>query len=173
MIHKRTKIIAAFALGLCFIALAIYIGFLSVVMSRKATLHAARLSAAEADMQSRALSQLEATVLSSKEDREKLNKYVLADDAIIDFLELIEETAKSQGVTLVTDSLTVVPIDDDFESLEIKITTKGSFDGIMRILHILEVLPVQSEIAGSSLTRSGAGGWESLIDLRVTKFKKI
>jgi Tfp pilus assembly protein PilO len=133
------------------------------------------LRAAEAEVQARALSALEATVASSKGDRMKLESYILKDEAIIDLLSLIERTALEQGVVLKTNSLTVAPIDDIFEELQVTVEITGSFDGVLRMVRILEHIPEQSSIPRVMLTKSGdeIGLWQASVDVRVTKFKKV
>lgn len=175
MIHTRTKIIALIAFGLCLGSFAICGAMFFVINGQKQNLYDARLKAAEAEMQARALSALEATVTRSKDDRAKLSGYILADDAIIDLLSLIETTAREQGVKL-KPKLETAPIDDVFEELRISISIDGSFDGIMRILRIIETLPGQGSVPQVSITRGGGEGasvWSGTVLLVVTKYKKV
>ena len=176
MIHKRTKIIALVSLGLCLCAGLMYAGFFWIVKGHKESLYAERERAAEAAVQARALSALQETVSTSAEDRAKLQGYILADESIIDLLSLIEQTAVEQGVTLKTNNLTVAPIDDVFEELQVTVHIKGSFNGIMRMLRIIENIPEQSAIPQVTLTKEQGEDteqWQAQVDIRVTKFKKV
>jgi hypothetical protein len=176
MIHTRTKIIALVALGLSFGSLMLLGVIVFVVNSQKQNLYDARLKAAEAEMQAKALSALEATVERSSEDRAKLGGYVLAEDSIIDLLSLIEMTAREQGVKLDT-RLETAPIDDVFEELRFSMALDGSFDGVMRMLRIIETLPGQGSVPDVALTRSGdeedMNSWNATVSLIVTKYKKV
>lgn len=175
MIHTRTKIIAGISLGLGFAALAVYLGFFWVVSNHKQTLYDERFRAAEAEVQSRALSALETTVATSKEDREKLSGYILEEEEIIDLLSLIELTAREQGVTFST-TLNTAPIDDVFEELVMQASIEGSFDGVMRMLRILESIPEQSTIPSVTMSLGGAENervWTAAIIIHVTKYKKV
>lgn len=176
MIHTRTKIIAFISVGLCLGALGVYGALSWIVNSHKAQLHEERLRAAEAEVQARALTALQETVKNSAEDRAKLQGYILSDEAIVDFLSLIERTAKEQGVQLTTNNLTAVPIDDVFEELQVTVSIEGSFDGVMRMLRILENIPEQSSLPRVVLTQTegvGSSVWEASVDIHVTKYKKV
>ncbi len=175
MIHIRTKIIALISLGLCLVTMLAFIGFYWIVNGHKERLTTERLRAAEAEVQANALDALEKTVTTSMEDRAKLQSYILKDEAIIDLLSLIERTALEQGVVLKTNSLTVVPIDDTFEELQVSVVISGTFDGVLRMIRILEHIPEQSAVPMVTLTKSEAenASWQASVDVRVTKFKKV
>jgi hypothetical protein len=174
MIHTRTKIVAVIALIFFIGTLVSYGVFFGRVEDHKAALAAERLRAAESEAQRKALSTLEATVASSQGSREKLSQFILKDEEIIELLSLIERTAREQQVTVTTKSLTVNPHDAVFEELQASFNAEGSFDGVMRMLRILEALPQQSTISEIMLTRTDKEDvrWQASFDLRVTKFKK-
>lgn len=174
MIHTRTKIVALISLGIFIAALIAYAFFFRMVAEHKENLMAERIRAAEAEMQRKALSQLEAAVASSVEDREKIRKFILEEEDIIEFLSRIETTARAQGVSITTDNLTVSEKNPDFEELQVTLRVEGSFDGVVRMLRILEELPQQSSLTQVGLTRTTkeGEGWQATFDLRVTKFKK-
>ncbi len=176
MIHTRTKIIALIALGLSFGSLALLGAIFFVVNGQKQNLYDARLKAAEAKMQAEALSALEETVARSAEDRAKLQGYILAEESIIDFLSLIEVTAREQGVKLDT-QLDTAPIDDVFEELRFSMSIDGTFDGVMRMLRIIETLPGQGSVPQVAITRERGEGesnvWNATVTLVVTKYKKV
>jgi Tfp pilus assembly protein PilO len=146
-----------------------------MIQGHKVRLADERMRAAEAEVQAKALDALQETVASSKDDRTKLSTYVLKDEEIIDLLSLIERTALEQGVVLKTNSLTVVPIDDTFEELQVTVEIQGSFDGVLRMVRILEHIPEQSAVPRVMLTKSGTetASWQANVDVRVTKLKKV
>jgi Tfp pilus assembly protein PilO len=174
MIHTRTKIIASLAFCLFLVALALYLGFFYVINKHKQNLYDERFRAAEAEVQARALSALEETVRSSKEDRDHLAGYILKEEEIIDLLSLIELTAREQGVTFTT-TLTTAPIDDVFEELIMNASIEGSFDGVMRMLRILETIPEQSSVPQVNLSKGGGKSleaWTATVLIHVTKYTK-
>jgi hypothetical protein len=176
MIHTRTKIIALISLGLFLLSGGAYVGLFLLVQNHKENLEEERVRAAEVEMQTRALQALEATVAASQSDREKLEGYILSENATIDFVERVERIAKEEGVALLTNSLSEASIDDSFDELTAGVTVTGPFDRVMRMLRILETLPEQSWIREVVLTKSEEAGenfWSAQITLRVSKFKKI
>jgi hypothetical protein len=175
MIHTRTKFFALIALGLFLGSLSVAIGMLWVVGEHKEKLHAARFRAAEAEMQGRALSALQETVSRSKEDRDTLRGYILADESIVDFLSLIDQVEREQGVELET-TIDTISVDDVFEELQFSMRIEGSFDSIMRMIRILETLPKQSFVPEVTITRSGEEGenqWTAALTILVVKYKKV
>ncbi len=175
MIHTRTKIIALIS-GLFFVgSVTIYGIFFGVLSGHKAQLAEERQWVAQAESEKQAFSTLQETLASSESDREKLKKYVIKDDEIIELLSLIERTAKDEGVTLTTDSLTVEPQDETFETLVVALKLQGSFNNVMQVIQILEVLPERSNITSVELEafdEEGVALWQGAITLRVTKFTK-
>ncbi len=175
MIHTRTKIIALISIGFLLLSLCVYLGFFWMVNGHKEQLQEERVRAAEAEVQARALKALEETVTHSEADRAKLKTYILEDEEIIDTLSLIEKTALEQGVVLTTKNLNTVPIDDVFEDLQVTVNIDGSFDGVLRMIRILEQIPQQSSIPNVSLIKTGElkSTWEAQLDIHITKFKKV
>lgn len=176
MIHTRTKIIALISLGFFVATLCIFSYFIWLIQGHKKNINEERYRAAEAESQVRTLSALEALVASTKEERAKIRGFILEDEEIIDLLSLIEQTAREQGVVLSTDNLTVSALDETFEELHITVSLSGSFDGVMRVLRILESLPEQSTIPQVTLSRfeeESTIQWQGSILIHVTKFKKV
>lgn len=175
MIHTRTKIIALISIGFLFLSLCVYLGFFWMVNSHKGQLHEERVRAAEAEVQAQALKTLQETVADSEADRAKLKTYILEEEAIIDILSLIEKTALEQGVILTTKNLNTAPIDDVFEDLQVTVNIEGSFDGVLRMIRILEQIPLQSSIPNVSLTKTEElkSTWQAQLDIHITKFKKV
>jgi hypothetical protein len=172
MIHSRTKVIAGFAFSIFFGALALYLGFFHVIASQKQNLYDERLRAAEAEVQARALSALEETVRNSKDDRERLAGYILKEEEIIDLLSLIELIAREQGVTFTT-TLTTAPIDDVFEELIMNASIEGSFNGVMRMLRIVETIPEQSTVPTVTIAKGGSEdveAWSASVAIHITKY---
>ncbi len=176
MIHTRTKIIAIISLLFLASAVTVYGIFLWVLAGHKEQLAEERRWVAEAASQEQAFSKLEETLAASAADREKLKGFILKDDEIIELLSMIERTAKEENVALSTDSLIVEAKDETFETLIVSLTFQGSFNSVMQIIQILEVLPQQSRISKVELVTTKEDGiqtWQGSVTLKVTKFKKI
>lgn len=174
MIHSRTKIIALVASIIFLLSLIVYAGFWYIVGKHKATLLEERTRAAETEVHIKALKALEETVRTSADDRKKLSSYVLPNTAIIEFVTEIESIAKGQGVKLTTNQLEEFEVDDTFKELEVEATIEGTFDGVMRMLRILETIPRQSTLQSVTIRREGEGGsWIAGVVLRVTMYARI
>lgn len=169
MIHSRTKIIALAALILFMLSLVMYGGFVYVINTHKAKLFDERLRVAEVGVQVRALNALEQTVRESADDRKKLASFVLPKDTVIEFVSMIESKGRSSGVTFTTNRLSEAVIDDTFGELEVNATIEGTFDGIMRTLHKLEAIPLQSSLSHVTVTRVGEeDSWNASVVIHVT-----
>jgi hypothetical protein len=168
MIHSRTKIIALIALLLFVLSLAMYGGVVYVTNTHKAKLYDERLRVAEVGVQVRALNALEETVRESADDRKKLASFVLPKDTVIEFVSMIESKGRAPGVTFTTNELEEVAIDDTFGELKVNATIEGSFDGIMRTLHILEAIPLQSSLPQVTISRVSEDTWNASVVIHVT-----
>jgi hypothetical protein len=174
MIHTRTKFIALVALAFFLGACILFIGMVYLVERHKAQLWDEQYRAREAEVQKRALSALEDTVRASADDRKRLASYILAHEEVIEFVTLLEASGKAQGVLFTTESLEALPLDEIFETLSIRATIEGTFDGVTRMVRILENIPEQSSVSSVSFTReSDTGLWSAQVELQVTKFKEI
>lgn len=174
MIHSRTKIIALVASIIFLLSLIVYVGFWYIVGKHKTTLLEERTRAAETEVHIKALNALEETVRTSADDRKKLSSYVLPNTAIIEFVTDIESIAKGQGVKFTTNQLEEFDVDDTFKELKVEATIEGTFDGVMRMLRILETIPRQSTLQSVAIRREGEGGvWVAGVVLSVTMYARI
>lgn len=173
MLHSRTKLIAGIALLVCVASGAVFGTMLWVISSHKAEVYSARVASKKFELESRALGQLEDTMRAEEDKWKKLKSFILHDDDVITFLQLTEDVAREQGVSLSTE-LTLSPIDATFESLHMNTTIEGSFDGVMRMIRLLETLPYQSEVEQVSLSRSGGDGvWSATLAITVLKYTPL
>ncbi len=156
------------------LSLVVYGGFLHVVGKHKTTLFEERQRAAETEVHVKALKALEETVRTSLDDRKKLSSYILPSTSIIEFVTDVEAIARRQGVKFTTNNLDEFDVDDTFKELEVHATIEGSFDGIMRMLRILETVPRQSTLRSVVVSRVGEGElWTASVVIRVTMYARI
>lgn len=120
------------------------------------------------------LQSLMRTLEDTKEERAALVSRVIKDDEVITFLSLIETLGKEQGIALTTNSLTVLPVNDTFETLVIALTLEGTYSEMTSIIKLLEQLPYQSSVAKVTMSKEkGSGLWKGSLEVSVTKLKKI
>ena len=176
MLHKSTKIIAIIG-GLFFTASVITcLVFFSIVEKEKAEYIARSTERAQAKANEASLDSLIATLAKTEEARKSLRTRIIEEEEVIDLLAQIESLGKEQRTKLTTNSLTVQPINETFETLVIQLTVEGSYGSVMQVLKLLEQLPYQSSVNKVRVAlMEGEGGslWQGAYEVRVTKFKKI
>ncbi len=170
----RNTILAVSALVL---SMALYGGVWYMLQQSETTVRERITEQAESATQEATLSKLEKVSVETEADRAELHSYILKDDGASDFLELLEKTARSQGLTPTTRSVQIEAIKGNasFEALSLSLEVNGSYEGVSAMLTLLESLPYQSEIRSVSLDRTeGADGssmWRGTFILRVIKEK--
>lgn len=176
MTHKNTKTIAILGATIFLVSVAVCAGFWYQVLLHKETLKAHMTEVATTKAQKEELAALVRTVQATADDRASLKTRILGAEGVIDFLTRVEELGAERGVELKTSALTVVPQNEVFETLQMTITVTGSYDAVLEVLTLIELIPYQSVISHVSISRGGEGGagdWEGVFDLQVTKFKKL
>lgn len=173
MIHSRTKLIAAIALLMCMVSGAVFGGMIWIISSHKSDVYAARVASKKFEIESRALGELQDTMREEEGRWRELRGFILEDAGVITFLQLTEDLAREQGVTLTTE-LNLAPIDDTFETLHMSTVVEGSFDGVMQMIRLLENLPYQSQVEQVSLSRVGGEGmWSASLSITVLKYTAL
>jgi|GEM_PF-5421427 len=123
-------------------------------------------------------------LISTEEDRSKIDSYLLQDDDVVDFLEKIEELGEISKTRVVTSS---VNIDERGEKsttgfLQLNINAFGPFENIMHFISLIESLPYKVAIDKLILSTVGDNGqqpvkgsqtkeWQSNFELKVVKLK--
>lgn len=108
------------------------------------------------------------TILDQSEfERDKLNDYLLSEDDTVRFLSEIEGIAKSMGLQLTTDSLSVAPFPSQtFQKIDLKFRVSGLKNDVILFISALESLPYYSRIEALSLDRVG-DVWQASVTLMV------
>jgi len=172
MVHRNTKVIAAIS-ALLFIASAAALGVFSLMLVKQKALYAERsLERAQERARQESVQALLQTLDDTKDARESLSTRILREEDVIDLLSLVEALGRENAAPVETDSLTVEPLDDMFETLVVHLNVTGSYASVLRMLTLLEALPYQATISAAHLSAEG-DGWGGELELRITKFKKI
>lgn len=160
MITQKTKIFAVSAF-LIFLGSIVGISFIGqYVQSKGEELKKQTKEIADFDARDQSYKELEKLVVSTQSDRDELDTYVLTEDETIDFLALIEQTAKKQLVELSTDSLKVTEEKGLFDTLVISYTVEGQKERVLSMLSLLETLPYHAFISNVSLQYTNEEGVE-------------
>lgn len=174
MVYKSTNIIALIG-GLFFVgALIVSVLFFQEVEQEKVTLAELRTAYAQVEQNRDMLSTLVNTLESTKNERIALTALVLTEENIVDFLALIESVGREQQVILKTNTITIQPINNVFETVVVSVSAEGTYDALVKTLTLLENIPYQSTVANVQFTRKeDSDMWETRYDIQVTKYKKI
>lgn len=172
MFHNNTSIIAVIGAIFLIVSISALCIFFFVVAKQKSAFVAENQERAELEARGRAVQDLMQTLTETKEERDSLNSRILKEENVITLLSLIETIAKEQGVALSTESLTVEPINEVFETLIEDVTVQGSYTSIMQLLTLLEELPYQVSVSKVSIERETTNNWKGAFQIRVIKFKK-
>lgn len=179
MIHQRTKIIACISGLFIILSATAFFGFLYLVSKQEQTLQQELRVAAETESRRKAFDALITVTQKTAEERETLEKLLLREENIIEFLSLIETVAREQGVEVKTNNLTVVPLSSDFDSLDIDLTLRGTRAAVMHVIRLLETIPYQSRITRvlfTSISDEGvilqSDAWQARLDMSITKYRK-
>lgn len=179
MFQNHTKIIASIGAALLLLSAGATAFFFYLVQEEKAAYREMVVEREIVKTRQASLKKLLETLTETKDDRETLTTRILKDQEVIDFLALVESVGKEQNVTLETESLTVQPINDAFESLVINLSVTGSYASVVHVLKLLEQVPYQSGIQKVTLARDvereedSANEWKGTFEIVVTKFKKV
>lgn len=176
MFSHHSKIVAAIGgLFLCGTIIATAF-FVREVEKRKVVLHTKSTEQAEIEFHKKSLATLTTALENTKAEREFVASRILEEADVITFLTLIEDIAREQRVTLVTNSLTVQPIDETFETLVVNVSIEGGHDAVLHTFKILEHLPYQGVLSSVRLEKGATESgllWKGACEVRVTKFKKV
>lgn len=175
MITKRTKTISIISTVIFLGSAIVFGGLLYAVSVRQMSLQELAREQSVAEAKRNQLTALADLVENTKEDRETLTSYVVAENSVIDFLSLIEETARGQGLAIETQSLNVRPLNEDeiFELLTLTARVEGPLDGVLQMGALFESLPYQvtvSSVTFENVGRNNTGtAWKGIFNIEVTK----
>lgn len=174
MVIKRTKIIGVVSAVSFFGSLALLIGFIVLLRTSEAELAERKIQIAEMQNNEQALSSLVRLVEETTTERGEIVSRILHEEDVIDFLALIEELGREQGVELNTTSLNVASVDNLYDELQISVSVTGSRASVIHMLKLFETLPYQSYISRARISQTSgaeANAWSGTFAVHVTKYK--
>lgn len=175
MITKRTKTVGIIGAIALLGGIAVFVGLLYAVSVRQVSLLELVQEQSEAEAKRTQLTALADLVIDTKEDRDMLASRVVTESSVIDFLSLIEETARGQGLEIETKSLNVRPFNENeiFELLTLTTEVQGALDGVLVMIALFESLPFQVTILNVSLDNVAGDNigtrWRGTFNIEVTK----
>lgn len=101
----------------------------------------------------------------TKGERTELSRFVLDEQHTSLFLTEVESLARTLGVQLSTEALTVVPKDGNFDDLSIEFSVEGSNSAVRQVLLMLETLPYHSTVASVLISKESTGNVHGTIKI--------
>lgn len=86
---------------------------------------------------------------TSKSSRDKIASFIINNDGIVNFIEMIEKIGESTNTDLELSS-----INNEKDHIKAKINVKGSWSNVMRALILIENIPLSASISNISLVTS-------------------
>ena len=132
-----------------------------------------------ADQQAKLESAKEVFALTLRE-REELDRYILSNDAVVDFIEDLEGLKTITGAVVQVVTVNVAAsgtASSTTEGLTLTLNAEGSWNQVMHLLSIIETLPYSVRITNVGLHKLGGGGkgkavyWQETITFVVQKFR--
>jgi len=133
---------------------------------------------AGAEEQAKLESAKEIFALTQKE-REELGRYIVSNDAVVDFIEALENLNETTGANVEVVTVNVVPAaipDSVTEELALALSVEGTWNQVMHLLSIVETLPYSVRIGNVGLHKIGEQKgktvyWQETVTFSVQKFK--
>lgn len=114
-------------------------------------------------------------VVSTAEERAQLDRYFVAGEDVVGFIEYIESLGRHSGAILELSSVDVM--NTKKKTLAVSFKATGSFENITYLLALMETLPMSVEIEKVSLRKNEKTsdgkmetGWEGNFSIRVLSF---
>lgn len=94
------------------------------------------------------IARAERTLALIREQEEAVNNYLVSEETIVDFLELLEGVENTTGVEI---DIASVASKDDVKSFAVSVRVEGRFAPVMKTIAIIETLPVYIETTSASM----------------------
>lgn len=107
------------------------------------------------------------------EERALLETYVASEAQVIEIIEIVENTADEEEVTLAISTVNTVSVDgwQAHEGVVVNFSASGTFSEMMRFIAALESLPIGSKLERASLELSSDEGWFGTFSIMFVKMK--
>ncbi len=108
---------------------------------------------------------------NSKDDRTKVSSFLVKEDKIVNFIEMVEKVGNDSHIDLELSS-----ISNDDAKVKAQVNAKGSWSGILTALTMIENLPVSSTISNVKMNVAGspvkgARDWSLSLDIEALMIK--
>jgi len=181
----KTKQIFETVMVMTIIALIAYI-VLFIQIKEKNEIVSALTNEAESIVQKETkLRSVKNLVRDIERERNIIDSYFITDDNIVDFIEIIENLGKKNGLSIEITSVKVDNIDSDIEKkikmgelLRVNFKTKGHFSELFQLLSVLENLPFKIDLLNIDFSKSAGvlnrdkniNLWSGFFSITVIKF---
>jgi len=166
---KRTTRIAFLAALALMLAILMY-GALAYLVAAKSELVMTR---AEGRVSSGArhlqLAALKDALTATAADRAGLRALIVTEERLTEFLALVEDSARSQGLIATTRSVDITGPEGRFEELRVVLDARGSYEGLKGLVLLFETMPFHIDMENIALDRGEGGIWQGIFTFRVTK----
>jgi hypothetical protein len=173
MPNRHTVITFSLAIALVAAALAAYGFLLYSIHADKAALGTERAGVAAARAKAQTLNDLTRSHDELETARDTLHSYLLTDDGVVGFLDMIESLGRPYGATVSTAALDVAAGGAAIDQLQLQVRASGSHEAVFSVLALLETLPYQSYVASADIERTNAddakGEWQGTFAIVVGK----
>ena len=122
------------------------------------------------------LSSLRTVVKDTESNRQKLSSFLLPNDSEISFVGQVEVMAQNDGLDIKTNSInSVAGSIDKTKTLQIQVTTTGTWTNILYFMNQIENLPYNIHINNfsfakqSAVVKASGSSWTATFDISVTE----
>lgn len=172
MVPKTLQILIA-SLVTLFLGCGVYAGFWYIVSLREESFRTHAEERARAEAHVHEVTHMTSLLSETEEERKKLRSFIVEDEEVTTFLELIEKRGRALGLALETKTVTTEKGNASFETLVLSFEIEGSYEQVIQMLKLVETLPYQVGVRSVALDHpsSGAesGKWVGEFTIGVTK----
>jgi|GEM_PF-4257960 len=171
---KKARLIMLLAVTLCGLSLSVLLGGVYYVLHLEDALTQIRIDTKRGQDERLQLSALVKLAENTSAERARLKSYLVEDQGVINFLELVESVARAHGVTPNTQAIapTAVAGEALFEELTVTLSLSGNVTDVQAVIAQYENLPYQVHIEHLSISTGAGQGTTANLMLVVTKMKQ-
>ena len=151
-------------------ALSVFYFFLGATRANNRQADSAKLEWLKLTAEKKEAESLSVMLISLLKDREELDKHFITGTNIVPLLDMIEKTAGQTGAEA---EVTQVETPKGKNFLEIKVTARGQFESIYKLLLLLESSPFELSISGAEIKKENGGeasDWSARFIIRLSGF---
>lgn len=173
MQKKREYIILSVTILFTIVSLFVFFFVLKQIKTKNENALVAKQHLDEKNLQKKNFSNLERTIQETKEQREILNSYIVQEDQIDKFIGWLETQGEPFSARILVDSVSHGKKEN---TLDVSLTTKGSFNSVLLFSYFLESSELKIEIEKLFLSKLIEEGdkdtpsreyWQAKIDFSV------